>query len=171
MSLDVDDQKAAAGRRRSRRWPWIAVAAGIVVVAVVLAVVISGRGGDKTQNDRAGVHPGVAPFPVLQVPAVSGRCMVPSAALLAQRPIAFEGRVSDLTAKLATITVVHRYAGEIGDTMVAQRPPPTTEAGLRFVKGGTYLLAATKDGTVAVCGFSGVKTPALAKMYAAAFGG
>lgn len=173
MSLDVDDHKAATSPRPSRRWRWIAVAAAIVVVAVVLAVVLSQRGGSDTAPPPAdtGGHAGVAPLGVLQVPAAGGRCMVPSAGLLAQRPVAFEGRVSALGAHGATLTVDHRFAGKVADSVVVRPGPRTTEPGLRFAAGRTYLLAAATDGTVAVCGLSGEKTPALARMYAAAFGG
>jgi hypothetical protein len=171
MSLDVDEQRPTASHRHPARWWVIAGAAAVVVVAVVLAVVLAMKGGDRsaTGSDPHAASGGA--LRALRVPAAGGRCLVPSADLLARHPVAFEGRVSRVGADSATLTVAHRFAGGPAGTVVVRRPPRTTEPGIAFVPGRTYLLAAGSDGTVAVCGLSGEKTPALARMYAAAFAG
>jgi hypothetical protein len=179
MSLDVDEQRATRAPHHPARWWWaIAGTAAVVVVAVVLSVVLWLRegddGGSRSDLGRAAVPsaaPTSTPLAALQVPAAAGRCMVPSADVLGQRPIAFAGRVDSVTDGVVTLAVTDRIAGDVASTVVVHEPARTSEPTLTFAAGHTYLVAADADGTVAVCGLSGERTPALSRLYAAAFGG
>ncbi len=105
--------------------------------------------------------------------ATNAKCMVPTAEILSQQTLAFEGTVTKLTDGLATLRVARWYAGDPTDLVEVKAPSADMQAligAVDFEEGGTYLVAATGQ-DLAVCGFSGPATPELAAMYGEAFGG
>lgn len=102
------------------------------------------------------------------------RCMVPTPQLLSKSKIAFAGKVAEVDQQsgLVTINVKHWFAAEgFGgtDTIMVEAPVKTRESTLDLKPGRNYLIAAGKDATVSLCGFSGPQTPKLRKLYVAAF--
>jgi hypothetical protein len=148
-----------------RRWALVAAAAA-VVVAVGVAVSLSG--GD----DGGGAPSSLA----LSVPAgdAMAMCMQVSPELLRDADqVAFEGTVTQLDGRVATLSVDRWFAGEEVDEVVVTGAAENEVAllgGVIFEDGGHYLISAV-DGDVRSCGLSGEVTPELQAIYDEAFGG
>ena len=153
-----------AGRQVDR---FAAVAAGVLAVAVLGAC-----GSQEGADDRS---PGAEPGRTLTVElpdAAPGRCMVPSADFLGESEIAFEGTVTSVDDEEATLEVTRWFRGDDDVTTVTVTAPDmsrTSVAGVEFHEGKTYLVSAN-DGRATLCGYTAVSSPALAEMYAEAFG-
>lgn len=99
------------------------------------------------------------------------RCAVPSAKILAQQPLAFDGTVTEITDERVTLEPTMFYAGEPTD-LVRVTAPPAELRGLllsvEFQVGQRYLVAAD-NGRVSICGYSGLWSEGLERLYLKAF--
>jgi hypothetical protein len=149
---------------RPRRWALVAAAAALVA-AVGVAVSLSGDDGGGASSSLA-----------LTVPAqdTMAMCMQVSPELLRDADqVAFEGTVTKLDGRVATLSVDRWYAGEEVDEVVVTGAAENEVAllgGVIFEDGGHYLISAI-DGEVRSCGLSGEATPDLQAIYDEAFGG
>jgi hypothetical protein len=154
---------APSGRATRRVWPVLVAAAAAVALFVgVAGVVLSG-------DDPA------EPPLVLGLPDGGGAlasCLPFDVAVLAQMPLAFEGRAVEVTDGPVTLDVTRWYRG--GDaTQVTLAAMPDAVAlidGIDFVAGGDYLITAT-DGQVNFCGYSTPATDEMRAAFASAFPG
>lgn len=106
------------------------------------------------------------------VPAVVGRCAVPTAEQLAQQSTAVEATATAVNAQTAELRVTRVLAGnQIGQITVELPTQGATEVGVpTFAVGEDYLLAVSQDGALAGCGLSGKATGDLQSLYTKAFG-
>jgi hypothetical protein len=165
------------GTRRRSPLTWLVAAAALVVI-------VAGGALWLVQSSRGHTDGGLLadPAPTTAAPATgeltvaaagSGRCMMPTADLLADKPIAFEGTVEGIADGVVTLRVTHVFAGDLAEEVsvrgaVAPDTGGAPEGDPTFATGGRYLVAAA-DGTVLGCGLSGPVTPDLRDLYAQAF--
>lgn len=172
MSHDVLTESRETGTRGRGPLTWLVAAAAVVlIVGAGLFLVLDGTGDDP---------PPAADAPALTTttltapdPARAGRCMLPSAEVLATKPVAFDGTVQSVQDGTVTLAPTRWYAGEPTDRVSVEGPSEHLRAlvmSLDFEDGGRYLVAASEDGEVMVCGFSAPYSEDLAAMYADAFG-
>ncbi|QZY28697.1 hypothetical protein [Nocardioides coralli] len=167
---DTTTESRESGTRGRSPFTWVVAAAAALVIAGVGVLALTG-------GDPATPPPAAQPDPTvteLTLPATApGRCLVPNAQTLAGAAHAVDGEVTGVTGTVATLAVSRWYASEPTDELrvdavEAGRTPligaPTLEVGDR------YLLAATRDGDLLVCGFSAPYSSELAALYADAFG-
>lgn len=132
----------------------------------------SGPSGPSAPSGPA-TAPGKGTMSVLQVPeVVPARCMVPDADLLRAQDLAFKGTVVGVEGDLTLLEATEVYAGGVSDVVRVQAPPAELSlllGGVQFEVGMTYLVSAT-DGQVTLCGLTAESTPALASLYAEAYG-
>jgi len=196
MSLDVEPRTGKPTPPRRSRARWIVVAAAVVVVAVAaISSLVLWVGEDDDHADApppvptptgtptgtptrtAGPSGGASTAPQTKVTRLTlganpARCMVPSVARLRQAALAFQATVGKIGQKTVILNVTDwKHADGFGgtDTVRVALPGATTEAPVTFESGKSYLVAATGDAQVMVCGLSGEATPDLTKLYAAAF--
>ena len=101
----------------------------------------------------------------------SARCAVPTAEILAQQSVAFDGTVGAVAGDTVTLDVSHWYAGGSTDQVRVRAPATDLQdliGAVRFEAGGRYLVSAT-DGQVSVCGLSAPYSADLAALYDQAF--
>lgn len=184
MSHDTDTQvpERRTGTRGRNPLTWLVAAAAVLVIAGVGVFTLTGTDDDNTAppiaDDSAGSGEGGGggePVVIsLRAPAAStGRCMVPSAEMLSQQQVAFEGTVESIDDGTVVLTPTEFYAGDEADRVEVDAPAEQLTnliGAVEFEVGGTYLVSAT-GGQVTVCGFSGPATPELQQLYADAFGG
>jgi hypothetical protein len=170
----VDTDLRETGTRRRSPLTWLVAAAAVVVI---------GAGVLWWTNDN-GSEPGVVAGPSestssaatgsteLAAPAASaGRCMVPTAAVVAAQPMAFEATVVSIADGVVTLQPTTVYTGEVGDEVTvtgAVTPLGSIEGEVDFEAGQSYLVAAS-DGQIRGCGLSGPVSPALKALFEAAF--
>jgi hypothetical protein len=176
----VDSDLRETGTRRRSALTWFVAAAAVVVIAAgaVLWVKESDRGHTDggLLADPSATTSAPAPGSTTELTAAghdAGRCIVPTPALLAAKPIAFEGTVVGIADGVATIRPTTVYAGEVGaEVTVTGAVAPDTgvavEGDPEFVAGEDYLVAAD-GGRVLGCGLSGPITPELRDLYTRAF--
>lgn len=126
----------------------------------------AGGGSDSLRKKQADM--------TLSVPAQAGRCLVPKPSTLREWPLAFEATVKKVDAGqgLALLQVDRWYAAEgFGgmNTIMVEQPDAIRESQLTLESGETYLIAAGQNASVAVCGFSGPKSPEMTSLYRRAF--
>lgn len=111
---------------------------------------------------------------VLEAPAtVSARCAVPSAELLANAEVAFDGTVRDIDETAVVLIPTRFYSGPASEEVRVESPLAALSeliGAVEFQVGERYLVSAV-DGQVTVCGFSGPYSPDLEQLYVDAFGG
>jgi hypothetical protein len=170
MTTTLDN--APALRRLPRRW--MITAASAVVVLLTGLTAIFAYGGSPA--------PGPAPAPVpgpahqqsvtrLVEGGGAAKCRPPTAAVLAEVPLAFEGTVEQIKGGTVTLAATRFFAGPRSDLVEVWQSDGNSEALLGatvFETGRTYLIAAA-DGQTKPCGYSGLATPELTALYAAAF--
>jgi hypothetical protein len=168
MTTTLDN--APAVRRRPRRWMITAAAAVVVLLAGLTA--IFAYGGSPA--------PGPAPVPgPARPPSVTrlvegggaAKCRPPTAAVLADVPLAFEGTVQHIKNGTVTLAATRFFAGPRSDLVEVRQSDGDSQALIGatvFETGRTYLVAAA-DGQTMPCGYSGLATPELTALYAAAF--
>lgn len=151
--------------QRPRRWAMVAAAAA-AVVAVGVAVSLSGDDSDDAPSSLA-----------LSVPAedMMAMCIEVTPEILRDASeVAFEGTVTELDGRVATLSVDRWFAGDEVDEVVVTGADENETAllgGVVLEDGGQYLISAG-DGEVRSCGLSGEASDAnLAALYDAAFGG
>ena len=165
---------------------WLVAAAAVVVIAGVGAFGLTNRGGDElpiagdgpTTGTSAGpddpvVVAAVAELTAPAAAATTGRCAVPSAALVATQSVAFQGTVTAITDGVVTLSPSSVFAGKVAPSVDVTATAADLRAligAAKFEVGGSYLVSAT-DGRVSVCGLSGPATPRLQQLYSEAFGG
>jgi hypothetical protein len=163
MTNTLDTPTSYEAARPRRRWPVLAAAAAAVVVLAGTAVVLTG--GDDP----------AAPPLALELPDDGGAlssCLAFDVAILAQMPLAFEGRAVEVADGVVTLDVTQWYAGGEAEqvTVAAATGMEALIGGIEFVPGGDYLITAT-DGTVNFCGYSAPATDDLRAAFAEAFPG
>lgn len=181
MSHDTDTQvpERRTGTRGRNPLTRLVAAAAVLVIAGVGVFTLTGTDDDNTAppiaDDSGSGDTGGEPVVIsLRAPAAStGRCMVPSAEVLSQQQVAFEGTVEKIDDGTVVLTPTEFYAGDEADRVEVDAPAELLTnliGAVEFEVGGTYLVSAT-NGQVTVCGFSGPATPELEQLYADAFGG
>lgn len=147
-------------------WAWLAAVAAVVVVATV-GVALVARDGDPPAPPVA--EPSVTTLGVAE--AAPARCMVLTAELLAGQELAFDGTVTGIEDRVATLEPTTWYAGTRTDLVEVSLPPDDLSMLIGVVQpevGQRYLVAAT-DGWLAPCGMSGPYDPDLEELYVEAF--
>lgn len=170
------DTRADPSRRRRGPLTWVlAAAAAAVIVAAGAFFLTSGEGEDRplaTDPTRtADVATPEDPTALAVGDPAGGRCMPPTADLLATQDVAFAGTVEDVTDDTVRLRVDEAYAGEPGDVVELAAPGESLEmliGAVGFEAGGRYLVSALQ-GQVSWCGLSGPATPALERLYERAF--
>lgn len=178
MSHDTDTlipETRQTGTHGRSPLTWLVAAAAALVIAGVGVYTFAGSPDDAAAPPIAdGAGGDEVVITQLRAPAAdSGRCMVPTAEILAQQQLAFAGTVDEITDGTVVLTPTAFYAGDEADRVEVAAPAASMTAligAVDFEVGGSYLVSAT-GGQVSVCGFSGPATPQLEKLYVAAFGG
>lgn len=177
MSHDTDTltPEPRTGTRGRNPLTWLVAAAAAVVIGGVGIFALT-NGPGATEEDAPPLADGDDQVVITQLraPAAAGfgRCMVPTAEVLANQETAFAGTVDEITDGTVTLTPTTYYAGEQADKVevAASTPEMTALIGaVDFKVGETYLVSAN-GGQVTVCGFSGAATPQLQRLYDDAFG-
>jgi hypothetical protein len=174
---------------RSRRRPWRLAAA-----SAALLLALGACGGDDASTVEQGVEHGATGHPsdttsvttgettgageplVLEAPADAGtgRCLPPSADLLSDAAVAFDGTVRGIAGRLVDLDVSRWYRGGPADVVTVRAQPGSLQAlidAVAFEEGGRFLVAADDAGMLYVCGLSAPWNEDLAALYAEAFGG
>lgn len=149
--------------QRPRRWAIVAAAAA-AVLAVGVAVSLSGDEDGGTSL-------------ALSAPAedIMAMCIEVTPEILRDASeVAFEGTVTEIDGRVATLSVDRWFVGEEVDEVVVTGADENETAllgGVVLEDGGQYLISAG-DGEVRSCGLSGEASDAnLAALYEAAFDG
>ena len=153
---------------------------------LVGALTVAGCGSDAQDGDTGGAETGAeagaetsstpaAETVLLIAPedAGTGRCMAPSADVLAQADVAFDGTVRSVEHGLVDLEVGTWYAGGDGDLVTVRAQPGAMQAligAVAFEEGGRFLVAG-QGSDLMVCGLSAAYDEQLAALYAEAFGG
>lgn len=168
-----------------QRLPWVVglVVVALVVIGLAYAVVrvVSGEETPDAPRDEPSVAASSAPAPTTPTPAAGaalalpstapGRCLVPTAEMLAAKPLAFAGTARSVAGGTAVLEPTEVFAGDPGAEVTvtgAVEDPALLEGTFAFVEGEEYLISAEAD-VVTVCGFSGPETPQLRSLYDRAF--
>ncbi|HEY0888454.1 MAG TPA: hypothetical protein VGE38_02445 [Nocardioides sp.] len=170
----VTNDVRATGHRGRNPLTWLVAAAAVVLLALIAGYAVFGTddpvpsAGDEPTG--APSEPGPATV-ALTTPQESGRCMVPSADVLAVQELAFEATAIGIADGVVTLEPERFYAGQATDEVTVTVPDDTAllQPELEFAAGTTYLIAATGD-VITGCGLSGPATPELRALYAEAFG-
>lgn len=168
--------------------PWLLAAAAVLVLLAVSTTVLR-IGGNHGRTPDSVAAPTAAPSqpPNTRQPTggpsttrISGgnddgtaRCMAPDAGELAARAhLAFEGTVLRVEAGVVTLQVKHLWAGTRTELVEVTQTDGNTAAllaGVVLKPGATYLIAATADGQIMHCGYSGPTDSQLRALYDTAF--
>lgn len=177
MSHDIDTQvpeTRQSGTRGRNPLTWVVAAAATLVIAGIGVFAIAGGPDDADPPAAGGDQEDQVVITQLRAPAAAGgRCMVPTAEVLAGQDLAFAGTVDAITDGTVTLTPTETFAGEEADTVEVEAPAAELTdliGAVDFEVGGSYLVAAS-DGQVTACGFSGPASPQLERLYTQAFGG
>ncbi|CAN5325812.1 hypothetical protein BH09ACT11_BH09ACT11_19070 [soil metagenome] len=163
MANDTVERPSEARRRGPLTWVVVGVAVIVAGIGLVVAVARTGSNPPPAPDGPAVVlH--------LTGPQADGRCMVPSADMLASKTLAFAGTVETAEAGTVTITASEFYAGGPADVVELRYPHRITDGSVDLAAGQSVLIAADA-GQVLGCGLSGVATDELAALYDQAFGG
>ena len=152
---------SGTGSQAGRRMQWFMAAAAVVAVALGSFAVFGGT------------TPASPPLQLaLGESNAMSSCIVVSADILRDMPVAFEGTATSVEGEIVTLSVDKWFTA--GDaTTVDLTAPAGLQAligGIDFEVGSKYLIAAT-DGTVNYCGYSDLATPELRAIYNEAFPG
>ena len=175
---DLPTERREDGPRRRGPLTWLLAGVAVAIIAAA-AIFLLTRGGDAppapgttgATETETGTE---ATVTELSAPdTATGRCMAPTAEVLADKPVAFDGTVEQVEDGLVTLTATHWYAGEQTDLVTIEAPPEVLGrllTSVEFEEDERYLVAATETGAVMICGFSGPYSDGLAAMYDEAFG-
>jgi hypothetical protein len=170
----VDSDLRETGTRRRNALTWLVAAAAVVVIAAGLTWWFSDDHSQpgvvaQPSSGKTGTAPRTTELTVASAP---GRCIMPTADLLANKPLAFAGTVLGITDGVVTIRPTKVYAGDVGDQVTVRGAAAPDTGGVEgdpaFVAGKDYLVAAA-DGQVVGCGLSGPVGPEIQRLYAQAF--
>jgi hypothetical protein len=175
---DTPESRPDEARQRSP-FTWLVAAAAVVIIAGVGAFTLMNRGEDSGSS-LAGPEPtdstGASSVTELQAPgagATTGRCLPPSADVLSGADVAFEGTVEGIRGDLVTLRATQWYAGSPTDLVTVRGPSEDLQAllvAVDFQDEGRYLVAASNNGRVMVCGLSAEFSQRLERLYDRAFG-
>jgi hypothetical protein len=175
LDYDIPETRATGVHERSRL-TWLVAAAAVILIAGVSAFVLIQRDTDDVPAAGPSGEP-ADPTTVtsLGVPPDAGtaKCAVPTADILAQQGLAFDGVVDDISDGTVTLTPTMFYAGDPTDIVRVEAPPAALEGlllSVQFEVGQRYLVSAA-DGQVSLCGYSGAWTPELEQLFVEAFPG
>jgi len=146
---------------------WLLLIPGILIGGLILRIFVF------QVHDRSSSVSASTSTLAVTVPSQVGRCAVPTAQQLAQRPTALEATATSVDATTAVLRTTRVLAGrQIGQLRVTLPSSPLpADAGVpRFTVGDSYLLAISSDGTLAGCGLSGQASGSLESLYTSAFG-
>jgi hypothetical protein len=179
MSHSHTPEPRPADSRQRRPMAWLLAAAAVVLIAGAGAFAAT-SGDQDSRSPEAGTEPTASTSAVstteLEAPgagATSGRCLPPSAEVLSGAEVAFDGTVEDIEDGLVTLRPTHWYAGSPTDLVTVKGPSEELQqllVAVDFQDGGRYLVAASKNGQVMVCGFSAEHSASLERLYGQAFG-
>jgi hypothetical protein len=161
----LGDATPTAPRRRA----WMAGAAAAAVAAVAVGGYALANSGDG--SDPAGTA-GETIALTVQADDPMRMCMALSPESLAFADLALSGTVDSVDGDTVTIDPDEWFKGGDGVgtvTVTAGGEEVLLEGGITFTEGERYLLTASNDGQVGVCGSSGPWSADLAAMYDAAF--
>jgi hypothetical protein len=148
----------------SSRRPVADVLGAAAVVALVLGGVALFNGTDTPASPPLALS--------LGEPDALASCIVLTADVLDDVPLAFAGTVTAIDGETVTLSVDEWYVG--GDAEIVELSAPAGMEALigsiEFTEGEQYLVSAY-DGVVNYCGFSGPATPELQAIYDEAFPG
>jgi hypothetical protein len=170
----VNSDLRETGTRRRNALTWLVAAAALVVIAVGVVWWVSDDQAKTGVVAKPATSTAAQPAGATELTAapVSGRCLLPTAQLLAAKPLAFAGRVLGIADGVVTIHPTTVYAGDPGEKVTVRGAvAPDTgaiEGDPEFEAGQDYLVAAD-GGQVVGCGLSGPATPQLTALYAQAF--
>ncbi|GAA0442704.1 hypothetical protein Aca07nite_63640 [Actinoplanes capillaceus] len=161
----------AMSRSPVRRWA--------APVAAALVLLAGGTAWAALRPDpKPLVSPAIivaTPVPSVQVPAGGqAKCAEPKPELLDERAFfAFAGTVTEINDGSVTMKITHNYRNLEGPGVTIPQPEGGSETmpgSGRFELGKDYLVAATGNGDMLICGYSGeADTPGLRELYEAAF--
>ena len=176
MSHPETQESRDHGTRQRSPLTWLVAAAAVVIIAGVGVFAVMNR---DTGTPSAGPEqsPSTSGDSVTELHApgagaTSGRCLPPSADVLASADVAFDGTVEGIRGDLVTLQTTRWYAGTPTDLVTVQGPSEDLQALLAavdFQDGGRYLVAASDSGKVMVCGFSAAHSQRLERLYGRAF--
>jgi hypothetical protein len=180
MSDDLDThlpETRATGVHERSRLTWLVAAAAVLLIAGVSTFALLQRG---TDDDVPAAGPSGEPADPATVTSLSApadassaKCAVPTADIMGQQDLAFDGVVDDISAGMVTLTPTMFYAGEPTDIVRVEAPPEALEGlllAVQFEVGQRYLVSAA-GGQVSVCGYSGAWSPGLEQLFVEAFPG
>ena len=178
VSDDLDThipETRQTGVHERSRLTWLVAAAAVLLIAGVSTFALLQRADDDVPTaDPSGEPADPATVTSLTAPAeTSAKCAVPTADILGQQELAFDGVVDDVSAGMVTLRPRIFYAGEPTDLVRVEAPPEVLEGlllAVQFEVGGRYLVSAA-DGQVSVCGYSGAWSPELEQLFVEAFPG
>lgn len=175
MSSSTDDDLMTRSRETGTQGrnplTWLIAAAAVLLIA--------GAGAfGLMRHDSGTPAPGstTADSTVTELSAPvagSAKCMVPSAEVLGQQGLAFQGTVQEVADGNVVLDPTKFYAGDVTDLVTVSASTADMQAligAVDFQEGETYLVSAT-DGQVSVCGLSGPYSADLAALYQEAFPG
>ena len=179
MSHTVTTEPRTDDARHRNSLTWLVAAAAVVIIAGA-GVFVMMNGSEDPGAPIAGSDPtsstGQDSMTELRAPgagATAGRCLPVTAPALGGATVAFDGTVQEIEGGLVTLRATHWYAGDPTDLVTVRAPSENLQALLAavdFQDGGRYLVAATGDERLMVCGFSAPYSQGLAGVYERAFG-
>lgn len=165
------------GLRRRGPLTWLVAAAAVLLIVGGVAFALLALGDDPGDVPVAG-PPGSPTVrtstTVLTAPAArrTARCLPPRATTLRGQDLAVDATATEVTGRQVTLVPSRFYTGARTDAVAVRAASPELSAlvgAVRFREGQRYLVSAS-DGEVSVCGLSAPWSPALARLYAEAFG-
>jgi hypothetical protein len=173
MSTELTTETRETGTRNRGPLTWLVAAAAVVIIAGAAVFGVLGHDDDAATPPTAADAKTVTELSAPSSAAYRAKCMVPSAEIVSQQSVAFDGTATTLADGVVTLTVNHWYAGGPTDLVRVQAPAADLQqlvGAVGFEEDGRYLVSAT-NGRVTVCGFSAPYSTALAGVYEEAFPG
>jgi len=173
---EVDEGSRATGTHGRNRLTWLVAAAAVTAIAAGGAFAVNGLSDNDSNAPQADQKPTVTVPDVagettmLGVAAKQGKCAVPTPAILAQYPVAFQGTVTSIEGDTVTLDTTQVLQGEVGETVQVTAPQGLFDAMIGtvdFQVGGDYLVAAY-DGQMSQC-YSGSASGELRSPFDKAF--
>lgn len=158
--------------RWSRALPWLAGAAAAAMVAIAGFSLMAQR-VEAPSSPPSVAAPEPSSTTVAAPAAAPGRCLPPSAEVLAGAELAVDATVTEVAGDQVTLTVNQWFAGTPTDEVVVTAAPASLQEliGAPDLQQGQRYLLAANGGQLMVCGFSGSFDSERSTLYATAFGG
>jgi hypothetical protein len=170
MTTQTHDQSQKNIVRRWRKPALLTGAAAAVIALGIVAISLTSGGPAAPTKAKTTVALKIAGGGTT---TASASCIQFSIAFLREMSTAFSGTVTKIDQGTVTLVVDHWYRGGTAEVVTLTRLSSGANVavsidGVSFAKGKRYLVTAT-NGTVNSCGFTGVATPELEKVFAEAF--